>query len=226
MKTHNIQNKLKPIIIWLIFIGMVSTGQSQKNNLQFQIGGQIMQNYNLGGLIDRGLGYGAYHESRQSVATTFNQDVSVSLSFNKHHSVILGGGFYTTCRRIDAVTSDDTRNKNYFYDVKPCYENYSVYMLYQFTHWLAPTLNIHASLGPMWAKNHNQVDWFFVPVKLSYFSGIGKIGVQYKLSDHLSLELNGMAVRSLTNIVEVSQGTTGSIIPFLVGLDLRVGYQF
>ncbi len=52
MKTHNIQNKLKPIIIWLIFIGMVSTGQSQKNNLQFQIGGQIMQNYNLGKLTN------------------------------------------------------------------------------------------------------------------------------------------------------------------------------
>ncbi len=98
-------------------------------------------------------------------------------------------------------------------------------MLYEIYNW-SPILNIHASLGPMWAKNCNQVDWFFVPVKLSYFSGIGKIGVQYKLSDHLSLELNGMAVRSLTNIVEVSQGTTGSINPFLVGLDLRVGYQF
>ncbi len=60
----------------------------------------------------------------------------------------------------------------------------------------------------------------------SIHSGIGKLGVQYKLSDQLSLELNGMAVRSLTNIVDESQGTTGCIIPFLVGLDFRVGYQF
>ncbi|MBK8628634.1 MAG: hypothetical protein IPN86_24765 [Saprospiraceae bacterium] len=74
-------------------------------------------------------------------------------------------------------------------------------------------------------KNHNQGDWFCT-VKFNYFSGIGKLGVQSKLSDHLSLELNVMAIRSLTNIVDESQGAIGSIVPFLVDWTLELGISF
>lgn len=227
MKTNHSTPTLKHVLIFFIFFNLISVGNSQDKYFQVQIGGHLMQNYNLDGVITKGIGLGGgYVESKQSVVTTFNQDISLSYSFNRQDAIILGGGLYTTCRMIDAIAYDDTQGSYNFYDVKACYENYVVYLLYQYTERMSPTWNIHASIGPMWAKNHNQGDWFFVPVKLNYFSGIGKLGVQSKLSDHLSLELNVMAVRSLTNIVDESQGTIGSIVPFLVGLDFRVGYQF
>jgi hypothetical protein len=52
------------------------------------------------------------------------------------------------------------------------------------------------------------------------------MGIQYKLSDKFSLEMNGIAVRSMSNIIDESQGTTGSIIPFLLEVNVKVGYQF
>lgn len=227
MKVYQTNSNLRTILFFFIFFSMISDSKSQSKYFQIQIGGQIMQNYNLDEVITKGFGYGGgYIESRQSVATTFNQDISFSSTFDKHHGIVLGGGLYTTCRLIDVFVNDDTPGGDYFYDAKPCYKNYSIYLLYQYTYLLSPTWNIHASVGPMWAKNYNWLDWFFVPVKLNYFSGIGKLGVQYMINDHFSLDLNGMAVRSLTNIVDENQGTTGSIIPFLVGLDFRVGYQF
>ncbi len=224
MKTHNIQNKLKPIIIWLNFIGMVSTGQSQKNNLQFQIGGQIMQNYNLAKLTNLNGSYTSTKIIKEKGCISFNQDISVSY-FLDGHGVTLGSGFYTTKRQLDIVHTDDIGRQDE-YQIILADKNYNVYIMYAYTKKISQSFDFLILIGPMWAKNCDPNNWFFVPVKPSYFSGIGKIGVQYKLSDHLSLELNGIAVRSLTNIVDVSQGTTGSIIPFLVGLDLRVGYQF
>ncbi|MBK8628633.1 MAG: hypothetical protein IPN86_24760 [Saprospiraceae bacterium] len=43
-----------------------------------------MQNYNLDGVITKGIGLGGgYVESKQSVVTTFNQDISLTYSFNR-----------------------------------------------------------------------------------------------------------------------------------------------
>jgi hypothetical protein len=225
MKLNKIKINLIPVTILLILLSVISTAQSQKKNIQIQIGGQIMQNYNLGGLISNGWGYGGYQETSQSVASTFNQDLSLTYSFNKHHAAILGGGLYTTCRWVDACTTTDTGGKDY-YIAKQCYENYSMYLLYQHKFMLSQKWNLNGALGPMWAKNHNQADWFFVPVKFNYFSCIGKLGFQYLINDHFTFDLNGMAVRSLTNILDQNQASEGSIIPFLIGLDFRIGYQF
>lgn len=226
MKTNRKTLNSAMILTTFILICFLSNLKGQGEYFQVQIGSQLMQNYNLGHLGYSSSGYTAFTVTKEDNDITFNQDLSLTGGFNNHHSVTFGVGLYNTCRVIDGEYVTDTRSQTDYKDVNSCYKNYSLYLMYRYTTWISTRWNCHLSAGPMWAKNHNMVDWFFMPVKIDYFSGMIKLGVQYKLSKHFLVELNGVGVRSFTNIVDNSYWVQGSFIPFLVGADLRMGYQF
>lgn len=231
MKFYNTYNSTVTTFIFITIISYQTSLFGQAGYTQIQIGAQLMQSYNLGEIVSIQSSYYAYREMKQRVATTFNQDISVTRTFDQHHGVILGGGLFTTCRWVDATYYDDIGGFIEFKDVKACYKNYMLYFMYQYTTKLSPRWNGHFSAGPMWAKNHNFADWFYVPVRLHYFSAIVKAGVGYKISERFSVELNGATVRSFSDIVDnnndsVKKRLGGSLIPLSVGIDLRVGYRF
>jgi len=226
MKYYNINFSTALFFTFLMIMGFQALLKGQDSYTQIQIGSQVMRNYNLEKLITIARGGFGYTEKRQSIATTFNLDISLTRTFDQHHGITLGGGSYNTCRWVDATVIGDDGFFTEFKNVKPCYKNYSLYFMYKYTTWLASRWNGHISAGPKWAKNHNMADWFYVPIKQNYFSAIAKLGLQYKVTDHFSVEVNGAVVQSMTNIVEPKFRKEGGLIPFLVGADLRVGYSF
>jgi hypothetical protein len=214
------------IYTFLLIISIQSLLNGQDRYTQIQIGSQMMQNYNLGELIFLENYFYKYEEKSQRVATTFNHDISVTRTFDQHHGVTVGGGIYTTGRYVGLKLSSD----NYLFltdNFESFFKNFTLYCMYQYTTQLSTRLSGHLSAGPMWARNYNEEDWFYLPVKLNYFSALAKLGVQYNVADHFSIALHGVVVRSMTNIVDPKYNRTeGALIPFSVGADLRVGYKF
>ncbi len=212
---------------FLLIISIQSLLNGQDRYTQIQIGSQMMQNYNLGELIFLENYLYKYEEKSQREATTFNLDISVTRTFGQHHGVTVGGGIYTTGRYVGLKVSLD----NYLFystdNFESFFKNYILYCMYQYTTQLSARLSGHLSAGPMWARNYNEEDWFYLPVKLNYFSALAKLGVQYNVAGYFSIALNGVVVRSMTNIVDPKYDRTeGTLIPFSVGVDLRVGYKF
>ena len=214
------------VFTFLTIINFQALLKAQDRYTKIQIGSQVMQNYNLGDLISFGYNFYMYEEKKERVATTVNQDFSLTRTFDQHHGLTLGGGLFNTCRWVDAQLNYDDLTSALYKNVKPCYKNYMLYFMYQYTSWLSSRWNAHISAGPMWARNYNMADWFYVPVKLNYFSIMIKFGLQYKISNRFSVELNGVIVRSMTNIVNLSDRVDGSLIPLSFGADLRIGYKW
>jgi len=209
--------------VGLLCIMICHTGYAQTKRFEVSLGGQRMAQFNYGNMKGSTPELVLYGDG---LLVRYNYDFSISAKLSQKHTLSMGVGSMDIGRTIFAGTKSSI-NPFPFPDDLPCeanqYAHMNIYGLYTYDVLEFRKWTFQASLGAQfWSYREKYKN--YLPIQQQTWAGVTKLGIKREILKNMAIQFNTMYTQTFENVW--SNTSEVSYIPYIFGLEMRVGWMF